>query len=190
MGYPELIAALEKECEEKILKIRRDAEAEAEKIRGETAKRIEMMREECDRNLSAALRKQTGMVLSGAMAAARAARLAAERELSARLYRCAREALPSLRNGRYGEVFEGLVRELPPGEWEVVKVRPGDEGLAGKFFPEAEILKDGGIIGGFEVTAKNGAIRIINTFEKRLERAWADMLPEIMKGVYGSPGGE
>jgi len=190
MGYPELIAALEKECEEKILKIRQEAEAEAERIREEASKRIETMRGECDRDLSAALRTQTETVLSGAMGAARARRLAAEKELSASLYRIAGESLPALRNGRYKKVFESLARELPPGEWEVVKVRPDDEELAKNCFPGSEILKDDGISGGFEVTAKKGSIRIINTFEKRLDRAWAEMLPEIMKGVYGTLGGE
>jgi hypothetical protein len=29
-----------------------------------------------------------------------------------------------------------------------------------------------------------GKIRVINTFEKRLERAWVDMLPGLLKETY------
>jgi vacuolar-type H+-ATPase subunit E/Vma4 len=29
-------------------------------------------------------------------------------------------------------------------------------------------------------------VRVANTFEKRLERAWEEMLPEIMKEVYAA----
>lgn len=184
MGYSELIDALEKECEEKIRKIWQEAETGAEGIREETSKRMEKMRREYDHDLSTTIRTGTEALLSEAGSAARAVRLTAEKELSARLYQIARESLSTLRSGRYKDVFESLVRELPPGKWDVVKVRPEDGEVAKGCFSGSEILEESSISGGFEAMTRSGSIRIVNTFEKRLERAWAEMLPETMKDVY------
>lgn len=190
MGYPELIDALQKECEERIRKIWQEAEAGAEKIREETSKHAEKIRREYDRDLSAAIRARTESLISEAGSAARAVRLEADMELSARLYRSARESLHVLRNERYKEIFESLVRELPSGRWDVVKVRPDDREIAKKCFPGSEVLEDSGISGGFEVMTGSGSVRIVNTFEKRLESAWAEMLPEMMKDIYETLGGK
>jgi V/A-type H+-transporting ATPase subunit E len=45
-----------------------------------------------------------------------------------------------------------------------------------------------------DATAEGGAIRVVNTLEKRLERAWREMLPLLIKDVYqevsdGTPAG-
>jgi vacuolar-type H+-ATPase subunit E/Vma4 len=39
------------------------------------------------------------------------------------------------------------------------------------------------ITGGLETISTEGEVRVVNTFEKRLERMWEEMLPEIMKEV-------
>ncbi len=187
MGYPELIDALQKECEEKIRKIWEDAEGEAGKIRDEASKRLEKMRAEYDRDLSGAVRNRTEALLSEAASEAKAVRLAAEKELSERLYHAANESLPLLRNNRYGEIFESLAGELPPAEWDVVRVRPEDRDVARRCFPVSRVEEEEGISGGFEVNC--GKVRIVNTFEKRLERAWPEMLPGIMKDIYEAAGG-
>ncbi len=186
MGYPELIDALQKECEEKIRKIWEEAEGEAGKIREEASERLGKMRAEYDRDLSVAVRSRTETVLSEAGSAARAVRLAAEKELSERLYRAAKESLPLLRDNRYGDIFESLAGELPQTEWDVVRVRPGDGEIARRCFPSSRIQEEEGISGGFEVDCER--VRIVNTFEKRLERAWAEMLPGIMKDIYETSG--
>jgi len=167
-----------------------EAETGAERIREETSKRMEKMRSEYDHDLSTAVRTRTETLLSEAGSAARAVRLSAEKELSARLYRTARVSLHVLRDERYKDLFESLVRELPPGDWEVVKVGTDDLEIAKSCFPGSEIVEEKGISSGFEVITKGGNVRIVNTFEKRLERAWAEMLPEIMKGVYETVGGK
>jgi V/A-type H+-transporting ATPase subunit E len=190
VAYPELIDALRKECEEKIRKIWEEAEGEAGKTREEASERLGKMRAEYDRDLSGAVRSRTETVLSEARSAARAVRLTAEKELSARLYRVAQESLPLLRNDRYRDIFESLAGELPQGEWDVVRVRPGDREIARSCFPVSRIQEEEGISGGFEVTSESGRVRIVNTFEKRLERAWAEMLPGIMKDIYETPGGK
>ena len=40
------------------------------------------------------------------------------------------------------------------------------------------------ITGGMDAETADGAIRVVNTFEKRIERAWADLLPLLIKDVY------
>jgi V/A-type H+-transporting ATPase subunit E len=184
MGYRELIDALNKECEEKVRKIWQEAEAEAEKIRAEVLKKACEMKESYGRNRSSAANTRTDAIRSGARDTARMNRLRAENELSKRLYHVAVHSLNRLRDKGYSDVLLSLVRELPPGPWEVVKVNPGDREAIKGFFPDSEIQNEPGITGGVEVISGKGNVRVVNTFEKRLERAWTEMLPEIMKDVY------
>ena len=93
-------------------------------------------------------------------------------------------SLPALRKAGYEAVFGKMVQELPALSWKRVQVNPGDVALAGRYFPAAEIVPDPGITGGLDVSTEDGSIRVINTFEKRLERAWSDMLPLLIKDVY------
>lgn len=190
MGCQELIDALRKECEERIRKIWQEAEAEAERMRTEYLKRIENTKEEYGLNRSSALQFQTDAILSESKNMARLTMLSAEKTLSERLYRLAVDFLPRLRDARHEDVFAALVKELPPCEWGRVKVNPEDKRIAQTYFPESEIIPDSTITGGLEVTEKNGSIRVISTFEKRLESAWTEMLPELMNDVserYGTP---
>jgi V/A-type H+-transporting ATPase subunit E len=115
---------------------------------------------------------------------ARLARLTAENTLSGALFNAAAGSLPRLRDDRYGRVFEQIVQELPALAWQNVRVNPADIGLAKKHFPDAEIIQDASISGGVDATAEGGAIRVVNTLEKRLERAWREMLPLLIKNVY------
>ena len=49
------------------------------------------------------------------------------------------------------------------------------------FFPQAEIETDDSIRGGFEASADDGKYRVINVLEKRLEKGWPLVLPELLK---------
>jgi len=185
MSYQELIGALNRECEERVRQIRQAAESDAGKVRAEVLKKVCEIKESYGREQSSAARTQTDSILSKARDTARSNRLRAEKELSCRLYSVAVRSLRHLRDERYRDVFLSLVNELPPGLWEVVKVNPEDRDFVRGFFPDAEILDSGpGITGGLEVVGRNGSVRIVNTLEKRLERVWSEMLPEIMKDVY------
>jgi V/A-type H+-transporting ATPase subunit E len=105
-------------------------------------------------------------------------------ELSERLSRLATSLLPQFREQQYRELFEALVRELPPYAWETVRVNPEDTAMAGRYFPEAKIVPDTRISGGMEVDGDGGRIRIVNTLEKRLERGWPELLPDLIEAVY------
>ncbi len=184
MGYRELIEALRKEGEQKIHSIQVDADAAAAKTRKEALERIGRMRQDCEGSRTGAVREQGEKILSDAGRKARMVLLSAEKELSDRLYSAAARSLALLRDKSYPDVFEALVRELPPHHWRFVRVNPADEERAKGYFPDSEIISDGGIAGGLDVTEKDGKIRVVNTFEKRLENIWMELLPTLMKDIH------
>jgi vacuolar-type H+-ATPase subunit E/Vma4 len=105
-------------------------------------------------------------------------------DLAGRLHALALEALGGLRNETYGDLFASLTAEIPSGAWQRVRVNPLDRSLAERHFPLATIVCDPAIGGGFEVEAEEGRIRIGNTLETRLDRAWPDVLPALMRDVF------
>lgn len=181
MGYRELIEALRSEGEEKIRAVRQEAGAEAEALRTKTAGEIERIRAEHDRQQSKAVADLSGEALAEAAARARAIRLRAEQELSGRMVRLARASLAQLRDDRYAETFAALVRELPQHPWVVARVNPADVDMAKACFPGAEIVPDSTITGGLEVSDREGRVRVVNTFETRLERSWPEILPGLVR---------
>ena len=113
-------------------------------------------------------------------------KIAEDLRLSERLYRISHASLGRLRNQEYEGFFKNMAAELPLLPWKTVRVNPEDVGIARKHFPGAEIITDEGISGGMDVITGDGKFRVINTLEKRLERAWGDILPHIMKEFYGT----
>ncbi|MBF0559320.1 MAG: V-type ATP synthase subunit E [Nitrospirae bacterium] len=185
MSCQELIEALRKRGEENALTLRQEAEAEADRIRADAAERSSRVRASLGSSNLVAVREQTGGMISEARRKARLILLSAEKELSANLYAAASESLVCLRDKQYPEVFDALVNELPACKWKVVRVNPVDEGSARVHFPGAEVIADSSITAGVDVEGEDGRVRIINTFEKRLENAWAVVLPELIKDIYG-----
>lgn len=186
MGCKELIEALRREGEEKVRAIWQEAEAEAGKIRADDEERIKRMQEEYSRMQASAIKERIDPILSEAKQKADAIRLAAEKDMSVRLYLLALSVLSDLRDEGYSDIFRLLVKELPLYKWERVKVNPKDETISRKYFPDAEVITDNSITGGLEVQAKDGGIRISNTFERRLERAWMEILPVLMRDIHGN----
>jgi V/A-type H+-transporting ATPase subunit E len=185
MGCKELIGSLRAAGDEKLKAIRAEAEQEAERVRADAARRIEALQEERARKHAAEAAKQSEALMAEANRTVRAIGLRAERALAERLYSAARASLPTLRNVGYRDVFTGFARELPQFTWKTVRVNPGDVALAREQFPEAEVLAEPGIIGGLEAASDGNRVQVVNTFEKRLERIWEEMLPDIMKEVTG-----
>ncbi len=186
MGNGEFIEALRREGEEKVWTICQEAEAEAERIRGDAAGKISRIKENLGRTHFVALKEKAGAIVSEADREARMVLLSAEKELSCRLYAVAVKALVLLREKRYPQVFDALAHEIPLyNKWQVVRLNPHDEEIAREYFPGSEIISDEGITGGLDVMDKEGNIRVVNTFEKRLENAWTEILPELIKEVYG-----
>ncbi len=184
MSSRELIDSLKRSGEEKIQILRQEAEQQAEAVRTAASAKLEELRRRYADRLSAASGEEAARALAEAGNRARALRLEAEKVLSERLLSAARSAMPQLRNGAYPSLFEKMVLELPALDWSLVRVNPADVSLAKKYFPEAEIIPVETISGGVDVTIRDGTIRVINTLEKRLERAWNELLPPMVKDVY------
>jgi len=184
MSSRELIESLRHAGEEKVRLVRQEAEREADALRAEISRKIGELRKHCDEKLIVETGEETRRALGEAGNRARALKLAAEKELSDRMYTIARSSLRRLRDAGYPAVFGKLVQELPSLAWRLVKVNPGDAGLARAYFPGAEIIPDEESAGGIDVALADGAVRVINTFEKRLERAWPELLPLLVHDVY------
>ena len=185
MGCKELIGSLKLAGEDKLKSLRAEAEQEAGQVRAEAARRIEALQEEHARKHAAEAARHADALMAEAHAAMRAVGLRAERALAERLYDAARASLHTLRNEGYQGVFTGFSRELPQFTWKTVRVNPGDVALARELFPDAEIQPDPAIIGGMMAVSEGDRVRVVNTFEKRLDSIWEEILPEIMKEVAG-----
>lgn len=183
MGREELIDALRREGDEKAGAIRREAEAEAERIRSEGSASLARLREEQAMREVALCEAAKRNILAETSMRVRMLRLASDNGLAQRLYGLAQRALPRLRDEGYAELFASLAAELPAIGWDRVKVNPADRELAEKQFPCAEVLLDEAVIGGFEAEGKGGRLRIVNTLEKRLERSWPEMPPELIRDI-------
>ncbi len=178
MGCNELIGSLRKEADAKIRQIWKEAEEEAAVIRANLSRRLEAMQQEG--SYGQPLNNDVLKILLEAETRARTIKLESEDRLSTRLYSLAASCLVFLRDERYVEIFGRLVRDLPSYEWGKVIVNPNDSSLAKKYYPEAEIAADSGIAGGMAVENRVGDVKVVNTFEKRLERSWPQMLPDLL----------
>lgn len=184
MSSQALIESLRLSGEEKVRLIRQEAEQEAKALQEAAAGKIEERRKNYADKLTSLEGEETLHALAEAGSRARRVRLEAEKALSDRLYSIARSSLHLLRDNGYPAVFEKLALELPSFPWKLVRVNPADVGLARKHFPGAEIIPVENIAGGMDATLADSTVRVINTFEKRLERAWSELIPLLVKDVY------
>lgn len=184
MSSQELIESLRHAAEEKARLMREETEREAEDLRLAVSRKVEDLRRRYADKLAAVSREEARNALAEAGRRAQAARLFAEKTLSDRLFLLARSSLSRLREDGYPTVFEKLAAELPPMPWKVVRVHPADVVLAREYFPDAEIVPLEAVTGGVDAEVDGGKIRVVNTFEKRLERLWDDLLPHLIRDVY------
>jgi V/A-type H+/Na+-transporting ATPase subunit E len=190
MSSRELIESLRRAGDEKARQLREEAERDAEALRLDVSRKVEELRIRYADELATATREEMRNALAEAGHRACALRLAAEKTLADRLLLLARSFLHELRKDGYPAVFEKLVLELPPLPWKLVRVHPADVGSARKYFPDAEIVPAETIAGGLDAEITDGTIRVVNTFEKRLERSWDELLPHLIRDVYQEvPGG-
>ncbi len=183
MNHPALLDALRQKAEGKASAIWQEAEAEVERIRAEASHRIEEKRAQSENDLAMLEQKLLKTFTVEAEREVRKIRVAAKNTLADRLYRLALESLPRFRNQGYEDLFAALAGELPTRQWQRVKVNPADQSLARRYFPNAQVVPDQTTIGGMEVEGEEGRIRIINTLEKRLERAWPGILPDLLESL-------
>ena len=181
MGYEDLLNALRRDGEKQSGLIRQEAEAEAVRLREEAAAGRAWFRQKFEQEQARVIAAECSAILAEAERTARRIRLAEAGKEAERLYRLALRILPRLRERDYPKMFSRLAAELPPAPWETVRVNPADAEIAGYLFPAARIEPDTAVCGGMEALAEGGRIQVINTLEKRLERGWPDLLPDLLE---------
>lgn len=182
MGYQELIESLRQKAQSRIEELQKEAEKEVEDYRERAFSEFEAYRQEYLNSVKREAESEVSSILLEAKEEAGIIKTLAMQRLSERLYRIAEKALSALRNKEYEGVFKRLVDELPSLRWSRLKVAPPDRELAERYFPEADIEADEEITGGIIVETEDGII-IDNSLEKRLERLWPEVLPEILKEI-------
>jgi vacuolar-type H+-ATPase subunit E/Vma4 len=188
MSSRELIESLRQAGEASIRAQRQEAEQETAGLQARAAQKIAALQKQYAERLSTVSSEELRRARAEAANRARSLRLAAEQTLADSLFSIARFSLRQLRDDRYPAVFERLVRELPALPWNIVRVNSADVDLAKKYFPGADIAGVSHISGGVDVSMADGTVRVINTLEKRLERVWSELLPQMVDDVYREVG--
>jgi vacuolar-type H+-ATPase subunit E/Vma4 len=184
VGHKELIASIQKDARDRISAIRNEAESEMDKIRKELSAKIDRLREEHGKLQEESMKILEERAESGRERLIRGIRLSAEKSAADRLFPLALSCLQELRDEQYKDTFHSLAEELPSLQWNQVRVNDKDRDAARACFPESPIQGDNSITGGMVVALDGMKISISNTFEKRLARAWEEILPPIMRDVY------
>lgn len=183
MSRAALIEALRRKAAGDAAAIWQKAEADAENRKREAARSVEERRTVLLQQVETQRKRLEDAETAAAERKARELRVTAEVSLAQRLYRLALVSLQGLRQESPQRLFAALTAELPSRSWQRVRVNPADEVLARAHFPQAEVVCDEAIIGGMEVEADDGRIRVSNTLEARLQSAWPDILPDLIASV-------
>ena len=188
MAQQELEAALCRNGENNAREIWQRVEAEAERLRSETAQALDRQRQSAAARRKVEIAALHEAALAAARKQAQSSRLTAESALAQRLKTLAEGMLEELALAGGSRLFQALAAEIPGYPWQRVKVHRRDEALARNAFPAAETLIAEGISAGLEVQSADGRIQIINTLEKRLEHLWPELLPELLKELRQMAG--
>jgi V/A-type H+-transporting ATPase subunit E len=184
VGVDELIASLRGHQQQRIAAIWRETEDRAAELQKKADDDINDIRADCDNRLVAASSGEEEAIQRQFRDRKRQLRLQAEQRLAARLKQQAEQLLDRLRDREYDSVFKKLVAEMPERKWDKVRVNPADVDLARTFLPSVPVEQDTAITGGLVVAAAREAVQVDNTFEKRLEKIWPEVLPEIVGEIY------
>lgn len=191
MGLDELINTLKKNEQQQIDDIWQAAKNEAESIRTQVTEAIAAITKNHADQLASACQKSMRAIFSETEVKTREKKLFAYQALDQALRNAALKQLTALRKQNYENIFATLVRELPDRQWGKIIVNPADVELAAKFFNVNSIQQDPAVSGGLVALTANDRIIVDNTFEKRLERKWLHILPQLIAEIekrYESSG--
>jgi len=175
--------ALQHQGEEQIRAFWKTAEEQVAKRRQELKVEQEKLRSAADRQLQAEVARRRNSLLSEAQTRAMANRLHAEADLDERLQELASQVLVELAANNREALWRALCAELPPAKWRKIELSQADRFLAAQDFPQAEIALDDTLAGGLIVTGCDGGVKVDNSLDCRLRRAWPDLLPQLMKAL-------
>lgn len=190
MSHEALIEDLRAKSRERVRQYWADAETKVAEFRQQKKDALAQKKREMQNQLENDVQHVAAPILHEAQRVALNIEDDAMRELSDRLYALAVDMLPLVREKEYDDLFAELVGEIPSLEWQKVRVNPVDEELARSLFPDAKIIKDDSVLGGFEVSTDDGRFRVANLLQKRLEKGWRMALPELLEEIIGDSGAE
>ncbi len=176
-----LIEALRRRAAEQVRELWSQAETEAESLKRAHAVRLEQLRNSSLLQADSAGKDFARERLAQAEKEGREVVAQAKQRLAARLRILAEAALATLWREGDETLFSPLAEELPGTRWERIRVRPADGKLAETIFPQATIDTDPGFSGGLEAWAAEGAVHIDNSLEKRLQRAWPNLVSAMIE---------
>jgi vacuolar-type H+-ATPase subunit E/Vma4 len=190
MSQAALIEALRRKGERDAEAIREDAKLRARAHKEDAARAIEEQRSRLTAETAAIAEESERLAVDEAQHEARRIRMAASTALAARLFRLACASLPQFRDEKYERLFAALAEELPARPWQSVRVNPADRRLAAARFAQAQVACDEAIVGGIEVEAEDGHVRISNTLQTRLQMVWPDILPRLIHHILAEASHE
>ena len=183
MGLDELLGSLKKNRQKQIDAIWQEANSEAESLWKQVDEAIADITKNHAEQLASACQRSMRSIFSETEIKTRKKKLFAYQAMEQALRNVAYRQLPALRGKDYDAIFAQLVSELPERDWEKVIVNPADLDLAKAFFSADIIVSDPAVSGGLVAITEEGKITVDNSFEKRLERKWHQILPAIITKI-------
>lgn len=180
MGESELKTALQRDGEAQIRDFWQSAEATVTDRRSEFEAELTRLRAKTDQQIQAEVDVLRNTLLFEAQAVAMGCRLHEEAALAERLLLLARQSLALLANHDRDTLWQALCEELPTADWTVLTVDPADRQRGVHSFPAASITSEETLGGGLIAATADGMIRIDNSLNRRLMRAWPDLLPKLL----------
>lgn len=179
MSRAELLAALRRDGEEQLQRLRSEAEKRRAALAAATADRCRALRADAETRWECEARREQERCRRQGCGRARAILLQADATLATRLKEEARALLPELAESA-PQLFCACAAELPSLPWARVRVHPRDREQAAALFPAAEIESDAQLAGGVVALGDAGRIVVDNSLVKRLDRCWDDLLPLLL----------
>ncbi|NJE30223.1 V-type ATP synthase subunit E [Thermococcus sp. 18S1] len=201
-GAELIIQEINREAEQKIQYILSEAQKEAEQIKEEARKRAEARAEWIMRKAQTQAEIEKQRIVANARLEVRKKRLAVQEELIQEVITALRERLAELPDEEYFPMLVDLaVQAVGELGSESVVVRSNERTLkllserADEFRKalgerlgreiEVSLGEPVGTIGGLVVETPDGAVRVDNTFEARIERFEGELRAEIAKALFG-----
>ncbi|KUH32315.1 ATP synthase subunit E [Thermococcus celericrescens] len=201
-GAELIIQEINREAEQKIQYILKQAQEEAEKIKAEARKRAEARADWILRKAKTQAEIERQRIVANARLEVRKKRLQVQEELIQEVITALRERLAELPDEEYFPMLVDLaVQAVGELGSESVVVRSNERTLkllserADEFRKalgerlgreiEVSLGEPVGTIGGLVVETPDGAVRVNNTFEARIERFEGELRAEIAKALFG-----
>lgn len=190
MGRDELAAALRQKGAAEADALWQQARAEVGAYRQERSLELSRQSRQCDLDAESSCRQTCQHVDWRVDGILRRMRLQAMLQLEGRLRNLAEAELARLEPAQRDALLKTAGAEAPAGSWQVVRVHPDDQGLAGRLFPDAEVETDPRISGGLYLSTKEGEVRIDNTLETRLASSWPELSGRMLAELEESADGQ